>query len=157
MEALLEQEFDRISHYELMFFSEMSKDLFRLFGDRDTISERVALRRPDKTSEEEEKKEAAPVEEPEVKAELAKPMDLAAIMKAKKAAGKKDKKKGKKAPKADAPPAKAPATGSAAAAEKPQETKEERNKNDRKQLLKYVEALRQMKAGHIATCQDILL
>lgn len=47
MEFLLHQEFDRISHYDLMFYSEMSKDLFKLFGKRDETSTRVALHKPD--------------------------------------------------------------------------------------------------------------
>ena len=46
MEVLLQQEFDRISHYDLMFFSEMSKDLLKLFGPRDAQSNIVALRQP---------------------------------------------------------------------------------------------------------------
>ena len=31
MEELLKSEFDRISHYDLMFYSEMSKDLIQIF------------------------------------------------------------------------------------------------------------------------------
>ena len=44
MEGLLHQDFDRISHYDLMFYSEMSKDLLKLFASRDAITERQALR-----------------------------------------------------------------------------------------------------------------
>ena len=73
----------------------------------------------------------------------------------------KDKKKGKKAAKGKAQSAKpvAAAAASAPAQQEPEvvETKEERNKKDRKQLLSYVEQLRQKKAAHIATCQEILL
>jgi hypothetical protein len=67
MEVLLNAEFDRISHYDLMFYSEMSKDLIRLFGDRDIISNRAALRQPKKSTSnavEEEKKDSIPTEEP---------------------------------------------------------------------------------------------
>ena len=35
MEALLKSEFDRISHYDLMFYSEMSKDLVKIFKQKD--------------------------------------------------------------------------------------------------------------------------
>ena len=86
------------------------------------------------------------------------PIDFAAAMKARKAAAK-SAKKGKKAPKADLPKPSvvASAPSREMVAEKPVETKEERNKSDRKQLLLYVEKLRQMKAAQIATCQEILL
>ena len=57
MEGLLQQDFDRISHYDLMFYSEMSKDLLVLFASRDSITERQALRQPDQNEAEEEKKE----------------------------------------------------------------------------------------------------
>jgi len=107
MEVLLNAEFDRISHYDLMFYSEMSKDLIRLFGDRDTISNRMALRQPKRTNAvEEEKKEAIPTEEPTIVADLPKGapkiMDLAAAMKARKTAAK-NAKKAKTAPKPAAP------------------------------------------------------
>ena len=161
MEVLLQQEFDRISHYDLMFFSEMSKDLLKLFGPRDLQSNIVALRQPQpEQADAEEEKKDNPVltEEPTVEADLPKrPIDFAAAMKARKAAAK-NAKKGKKAPKADVPkPSVVSSTPSRQVEEKPVETKEERNKNDRKQLLLYVEKLRKMKADHIATCQEILL
>ena len=35
MEELLKSEFDRISHYDLMFYSEMSKDLIQIFDKKD--------------------------------------------------------------------------------------------------------------------------
>lgn len=57
MEALLKQDFDKISHYDLMFYSEVSKDLLKLFGDRDKVSEDSALRKPVEKEEEEEKKQ----------------------------------------------------------------------------------------------------
>jgi len=40
MEQLLQQEFDKMSHYDVMFYSEISKDLLKLFGTRDQISDR---------------------------------------------------------------------------------------------------------------------
>ena len=49
MEFILKQEFDTISHYDLMFYSEMSKDLMKLFSTRDVISEKIALRIPDES------------------------------------------------------------------------------------------------------------
>ena len=158
MEFLLEQEFDRISHYDLMFYSEMSKDLLKIFAKRDVSTERVALRQPEQAAqEEEEQKQAVPVEEPQVKADLDKPVDLAALLK--KAKKSKDAKKAKKASKAPSKPAPAAAASAPVQAEAaaPVETKEERNKQDRRQLLTYVERLRQIKATHIATCQEILL
>jgi len=35
LESLLEQEFDKISHYELMYFSEITKGLTGTFDERD--------------------------------------------------------------------------------------------------------------------------
>lgn len=158
MEALLNQEFDRIGHYDLMFYSEMSKDLVKIFTTRDQTTDRIALRLPAESAEEEESKEAAvKVDEPVVKAEPEKPVDLATLLKRKKSG--KDKKKAKKASKAKAAPAKVAAAAAPAKEEvaAPVETKEERNKNDRKQLLDYVEKLRALKAAHVSTCQEILL
>ena len=90
-----------------MFYSEMSKDLIKLFSTRDVISERIALRIPDesKQEEEEEKKTPQHAEEVKVQADLTKPVDLAAALAAR---GKKskDKKKAKKAAKGKAPGAK---------------------------------------------------
>ena len=103
MEFILNQEFDTIGHYDLMFYSEMSKDLIKLFNTRDTISERKALRLPDEAAEEEKEAPVA-VEEPKVQADLAKPLDLAALMKRGKKS--KDKKKAKKATKGKAPSSK---------------------------------------------------
>lgn len=90
------------------------------------------------------------------------PVDLAALLrKAKKGAkDKKKAKKGKKAPASFAKPAAASAPASAPAQTEdaqPEMTKEERNKSDREQLLSFVEKLRQLKASHISTCQEILL
>ena len=34
LEVLLEHEFERISHYELMYYSEISKNLFGVFDER---------------------------------------------------------------------------------------------------------------------------
>ena len=119
MEHILKQEFDLISHYDLMFYSEMSKDLVKLFNTRDQVSERKALRLPDQNQAEEEEKAApAKADEPEVQAELAKPVDLAAALKARSKKSK-DKKKAKKAAKGKAPSAKpaAAATGSSAPAQ----------------------------------------
>lgn len=132
MEALLNQEFDRIGHYDLMFYSEMSKDLVKIFNTRDETTDRIALRLPESSEEEESKDAAVKVDEPVVKAEPEKPVDLATLLKRKKAG--KDKKKAKKASKAKAAPAKAAAASAPAQqeAEAPVETKEERNKNDRK-------------------------
>ena len=99
MEGLLHQDFDRISHYDLMFYSEMSKDLLKLFASRDSVTERQALRQPDQNEAEEEKKEEpAQPEESKVKVDLEKPVDLAAALAARGKKGK-DKKKGKKAAK----------------------------------------------------------
>ena len=122
MEQLLQQDFAQISHYDLMFYSEMSKDLLRLFGPRDEISVKKALRQPDEQPAEEEKKEEVKGEEPVVGADLAKPLDFAAAMKARKASAKKakDKKKAKKAGKAKAPPARPAAAAAAQAADKPE-------------------------------------
>lgn len=118
MEFLLKQEFDRISHYDLMFYSEMSKDLYRLFGTRDEVSTRLALHQPDKVTEEEEKKEAVvvPAEEPQIQVDLNAPIDLTALLKKAKKSSK-DKKKAKKGKKAPAKPAAAatPAATSAPA------------------------------------------
>ena len=55
MEFILNQEFEMISHYDLMFYSEMSKDLIKLFSTRDLVSERCALRQPDQNAVEEVK------------------------------------------------------------------------------------------------------
>lgn len=137
MEFILKQEFDTISHYDLMFYSEMSKDLIRLFSTRDIVSEQRALRMPDQAAEE-EKGAPADVEEPKVQADLAKPMDLAAALAAKRGKKSKDAKKAKKATKGKAPSAKPAAAASSASTQQkqapsaPVETKEERNKNDRK-------------------------
>ena len=169
MEALFKQEFDTISHYDLLFYSEMTKDLLRMFASRDETSIKVALRLPDdQGAEAEESKspgDAQKAEEPQVKAELAAPVDLAAALKARAKKGK-DKKKKKAKGKAPAPAATSkPAAASAPAAQAksadaptaPVETKEERNKSDRKQLLFYVEKLRQIKATHVSICQEALL
>lgn len=112
MEFLLQQEFDNLNHYDLMFYSELSKDLFRIFNERDALTVKKSLRYPDKVVE--EVKVAAPVtEQPEVSAAPEKPMDMAAMLAAKrkatKAAG--GKKKAKKATKA---PAAKPAAAAAA-------------------------------------------
>ena len=78
--------------------------------------------------------------------------------KAKKAKEAKKSKKGKKAPsKADsAPKQAAPKQAEETRTDAPVESKEERNKNDRAQMLRYVSQLRESKAAHIATCQSIL-
>lgn len=35
LEELLESEFEKISHYELMYYAEISKDLFGVFDEKD--------------------------------------------------------------------------------------------------------------------------
>ena len=47
MEYLLKQEFDSMSHYDLMFYSEISKDLLKVFGTKDVATVKKALREPD--------------------------------------------------------------------------------------------------------------
>ena len=75
--------------------------------------------------------------------------------KAKKAKEKKAKKGKKGGGKSDAVP-KSAHTKTVEKPSTPVESKEERNKNDRAQLLKYVDQVRESKAAHIAACQDIL-
>ena len=51
MEGLLRSEFDRISHYDLMFYSEMSKDLLTIFKKKDEECQVKALRTPSDTGD----------------------------------------------------------------------------------------------------------
>ena len=127
METLLKQEFDRISHYELLFYSEMSKDLLQIFKEKDAECQVKALRTPDTAGTvEEEPVEEAKDEAPKVEASLddSKPVDLAALMK-KKAKKTKDKK-AKKAKKGGAPAKPAPTkVAEAPADDGPEISKEE--------------------------------
>jgi len=159
MENLLKSEFERINHYDLMFFSEVTRDLAHTFKAKDVENRKVALAIQEKVVvvEEEEKKEevAAPKA-----AAAAKPVDLKSLMKKAASAKKKAPAKGAKGKKGAAT-SKAAAKPAAAAKEEPKkeaeaETKEERNKLDREQMLHYIQLMRQTKATHVSLCLEIL-
>ena len=104
MESLLKSEFDKIPHYDLLFYSEMSKDLLKIFDQKNTECLEKALRIPNQATEalEEAKEESKAEPAPQVQADLepSGPVDLASLMKkkAKKAKEAKKAKKAKKAP-----------------------------------------------------------
>ena len=95
-----------------MFYSEMSKDLLKIFNKKDEECQVKALRTQDASGnqESEETVEEVKEEAPKVKASLddSKPLDLAALMK-KKAKKAKDTRKAKKGKKGAPPSKPAPA------------------------------------------------
>ena len=51
IEILLKGNFQRIQHYDLMFYSEMTKKLQSLFGPLDEKCQAKSLRQPDGTKD----------------------------------------------------------------------------------------------------------
>lgn len=172
-EQLLNQEFETISHYDLMAYSDLSKGLVKMYdsSDEDLIKKALRLDSVNQIQEEEEKKEdLEPVAaEPVIQADLEKPIDLAAAlklkMKSKKTAkGSKKGKKGKSSSTAGKPASSAPVSSSQASTsaasssstvmrpkqieEENEENlgKEEKNRRDRKQMLRFVDLMRTEKA-----------
>jgi hypothetical protein len=160
------EEFDRISFYDLMFYSEVSKDLLNVFSSRDIATIRKELSTASDepgaspgASEvplEEEKEEAAPTKAID-------PSKLAAMMLKQKAADKKAGAAAKKPAAKSATPAKpapqatkkAPAAAAKEEAHQPMD-KEKRNKADRAQLISYMQEIQRIKGVQVEAALEIV-
>jgi len=149
VENLFTQEFERISHYDLMFYSEMTQNMLAHFKDKDESLRKEALDEAIATLEvkpEEESKQ-------EIKADLDFDDDMLNSLLTKKS--KKGKKTTKEAPKKAA--VTAPKTATKVAKPEPVEMdRAERNKQDRAQILKFIGTLRATKVSHIKACLNVI-
>ena len=146
VENLFTYEFERISHYDLMFYSEMTQNMLAHFKLKDEAFQKQAL------CEKIVSLEAKPTEETkqEIQADLDFDDDMLNSMLAKKS--KKAKKTTKEAPKK----ATVAAPKTAAKPEPVEMDKAERNKQDRAQILKFISTLTATKVAHIKACFDII-
>ena len=60
IQTLLTNEFDRISHYDLLFYSEMTKDMLSMYKDQDEKAKKLVLCEKDDSKPIEETKDEGP-------------------------------------------------------------------------------------------------
>ena len=137
MEKLLQNEFEKMSHYDLMFYSEMTKDMQGFYKEKDETSIKQSLCQDDQQKAEESKDEV----KPEIGADTdMDPALMAMLAKSKSKKGKKGKQPGKAAP------TKAPEVKKQAPKEEaPEISKEERNRLDRQQMISFVNHMKDVK------------
>ena len=95
LQTLLNNEFDRISHYDLLFYSEMTKDMMQIYKDQDDKATKKVLC---------EKDDSKPVEETKDDVQIGASDDMdPALLAMLSKASKSKKSKGKAAPAKPAP------------------------------------------------------
>lgn len=164
LEKVFVEEFDRISFYDLMFYSEVAKDLLNVFSARDIATIKKELAQQAETaavdgagsspSALEEEKEEAP-------SKAIDPSKLAAMMLKQSAAAKKGGAGAKKPAVAASKPtpakSSAPAKKTAPKDEAHQPVdKEKRNKADRQQLIDCMQEMQRIKGQQIEAALEIV-
>ena len=131
LETLLNAEFNKISHYDLVFYAEMTRDMLGMYQEKDSRMIKQSLcQKADEVAGAEESKA------PEIKAEDDLDPALLAML------AKPGKKKKGKTSKAPAKAAAAPVKPQPKKEEVVEIPKEERNRLDRKQMLHFIESMR---------------